>query len=255
MKTQKINIVVALILSLSIVACRSKPKVIAGEPIDGGEPIVSIKDLIDPSIVHDVIPEEHKVKIEEVLNTEKYTYLNVTEGENNSWIAILKTEVNVGGTYFYNGGLLKKNFQSREYNRIFDTIYLVSDFRNQPINSHDAEFDQGPFKMKKSDQQKPITTDPVEGAIKISKLFSDPGEYQGKVVKITGKCVKVNPMIMNRNWVHIMDGSGDNLDLTVTTTENIRLGTVVSLEGIIAVNKDFGAGYRYNIIMEGAILK
>ena len=96
---------------------------------------------------------------------------------------------------------------------------------------------------------------PVEGSIKLAELITDPQKYQGKVVKITGKCVNVNPMIMERNWVHIQDGSGDNFELTVTTNENVLLGTVVSLEGTIALNKDFGAGYRYDIIMENAVLK
>ena len=59
-------------------------------------------------------------------------------------------------------------------------------------------------------------------------------------------------MIMNRNWLHIRDGSGKNLDLTVTTTEHIPLGAIVTLQGVIALDKDFGAGYRYDVILEGA---
>lgn len=62
-------------------------------------------------------------------------------------------------------------------------------------------------------------------------------------------------MIMNRNWVHLQDGSGEGLDLTITTTENIPLGAIITLEGTIAMNKDFGAGYQYDIIMEGAVLR
>ena len=74
-------------------------------------------------------------------------------------------------------------------------------------------------------------------------------------MKVTGQCVKVNPMIMNRNWVHLRDGSVSDHDLTVTTDANIPLGAVVSLEGRIALNKDFGAGYKYDLIMEDAVLK
>ncbi|MBL7808209.1 MAG: hypothetical protein JNN28_10355 [Saprospiraceae bacterium] len=60
---------------------------------------------------------------------------------------------------------------------------------------------------------------------------------------------------MGRNWLHIQDGSGKNLDLTVTTTETVSLGSVVTLEGIWATNKDFGAGYKYDYILEAAVLK
>lgn len=96
---------------------------------------------------------------------------------------------------------------------------------------------------------------PAEGAITLAELFSNQQNYNGQTIKITGKCVKVNPMIMNRNWLHLQDGSGDNLDLTVTTNQVVRLGEVVSLEGTIALDKDFGAGYRYDIIMEEAVIK
>jgi len=63
-------------------------------------------------------------------------------------------------------------------------------------------------------------------------------------------------MIMNRNWIHLQDGStkDDKLDLTITTTENVPLGAIVAFEGKISLNKDFGAGYKYEIIMEDAQL-
>ena len=97
--------------------------------------------------------------------------------------------------------------------------------------------------------------EPAPGAVKISQLYANKEKYSNKVVKVTGKCLKVNPSIMNRNWAHIQDGSGENIDLTVTTMEDIPLGAVVTLEGTIALDKDFGAGYRYDVIMEGAILQ
>jgi hypothetical protein len=58
---------------------------------------------------------------------------------------------------------------------------------------------------------------------------------------------------MGRNWVHIQDESGAEFDLTVTTNEQVQLGQMVNMEGILAVNKDFGAGYYYKVIVENAI--
>ena len=253
MKTLTINTFIVLIVYFLISACESKPKVIEGEPIERSEPISDIKNPTDIPVVRDGNLDEHKVKVEEVLNTERYTYLNVTEEGEKFWIAIPKKEVEIGGTYYYKGGLLKRNFESKEYNRVFETLYLVSDVIPYPINSNLSV-------IKKADEQdingqEQINVIPVDGSIKLSELFSDPGKYQGKEVQITGKCVKVNPMIMDRNWIHIQDGSGDGLDLTVTTTENVPIDAVVSFEGVISLNKDFGAGYRYDIIMENAILK
>ena len=189
----------------------------------------------------------------EVLNTEKYTYLNVKEEEDIFWIAIPKKEVEVGGSYYYKGGLLKKHFHSREHNRVFETVYLVSDVL--PINDDGSRVQYASTNNQDNITSDPMEITPAEGSVTIADLVADPQKYHGKLVLISGKCVKVNPMIMERNWVHIQDGSGNNIDLTVTTKENVLLGAVVSLEGTIASNKDFGAGYRYDIIMEDAVLK
>lgn len=243
---------IPLLVGLLFTACQSKPKVIESEPIaatgngvpDYHDSSVLVKDA-DPDMVH-------QVKVVETLNTERYTYLNVSENERTFWIAIPKKEVEVGATYYYKGGLLKQNFFSQEYNRVFEELYLVSDVSPHPLGSEAPALAQAMANVGTAVTDGPIKIDPVEGAIKIAELMSNRSKYEGKVVKITGKCVKVNPMIMGRNWVHLQDGSGENMDLTVTTQESIPIGAVVSMEGTIALNKDFGAGYRYEVIMEGA---
>jgi hypothetical protein len=69
--------------------------------------------------------------------------------------------------------------------------------------------------------------------------------------------VKFSGGIMNRNWVHIQDGTKDNgkFDLTVTTQDSVKVGDVVIFEGKIALNKDIGAGYFYEILMEDAKMR
>jgi ribosomal protein S17 len=71
---------------------------------------------------------------------------------------------------------------------------------------------------------------------------------------LKGKVTKVNNQIMNRNWIHIQDGSSSDktIDLTVTTNNEVKLGDVVVVKGTITLSKDFGAGYFYDIIMESA---
>jgi len=253
MNILNIKIFAALIVYLFISACESKPKVIEGESKHHDESSNRFKNHTGMPTLNFGSSNEHKVKVEEVLNTERYTYLNVTEKGKKFWIAIPRKKVEIGDTYYFKGGLLKRNFKSKEYDRVFETLYLVSDVIPHPLYSNPSAVNKAA--EQKINTQESISITPATGSIKLSELFSDPAKYQGKVIQITGKCVKVNPMIMNRNWIHIQDGSSDDLDLTVTTTENVPINAIVSFEGVIAINKDFGAGYRYDIIMEKAILK
>ena len=57
---------------------------------------------------------------------------------------------------------------------------------------------------------------------------------------------------MGKNWVHIQDGTDykDGFDLTVTTNNTVAVGEIVTFEGKIALDKDFGYGYSYSVIME-----
>jgi len=253
MNTRKINILVSLFVFILMMACHPKPTLYEGDPVVGSGSVGSSDKSSDMPTMGNGSSGEHKVKVEEVLNTEKYSYLYVSENENKFWIAIPRKEVKISDTYYYTGGLLKRNFESKEYNRIFETIYLVSDISSQPMSSGASAGQEAVDHGTHSHGSIDIT--PVEGSIQLAELFSNRNKYQGKKVQVTGKCVKVNPMIMGRNWIHIQDGSGDGLDLTVTTAENVQLDDIVSFEGMISLNKDFGAGYNYDIIMEGAILK
>ncbi|MEN8199647.1 MAG: DNA-binding protein [Thermodesulfobacteriota bacterium] len=90
----------------------------------------------------------------------------------------------------------------------------------------------------------------------VSDIFAKREELNGKKVAIKGKVVKFSPMIMGRNWIHLQDGSGDPMnnthDLVVTTTEQVKAEDVITVEGVLAADKDFGAGYRYDAIVEEA---
>jgi hypothetical protein len=248
-----------------LISCNSGPKVIESdsEAANSESANYSVNDaatipsLAEASGSSNTSSDQHKVVVDEVLNTERYTYLNVSENETKYWIAISKREVKVGDTYYFKGGLLKKNFFSQEYNRVFETMYLVSNFWKQP-SSDEAALDQTFAELRMKEGQTDLEVGniaPAEGAITLAELFKNKEQYANQLIKVTGKCVKVNPRIMNRNWVHIQDSSDEELDLTITTAENIPLGAVVTLEGTIALNKDFGAGYRYDIIMEGAVVQ
>jgi hypothetical protein len=93
-----------------------------------------------------------------------------------------------------------------------------------------------------------------EGIVPISELYKNPDSYKGKKIQVKGEVSKVNEAIMNRNWIHIQDGTvfEGKFDLTVTSQETFEVGQVVTLEGILSVDMDFGYGYSYEILLEEA---
>jgi len=95
-----------------------------------------------------------------------------------------------------------------------------------------------------------------EGITTLAELFAHPADYEGKTIRIKGKVVKYNPAIMNKNWLHIQDGTEYNgkYDLTITSAQEFKTGDIVTLEGKVTLNKDLGYGYRYDVMMEDATL-
>jgi len=95
-------------------------------------------------------------------------------------------------------------------------------------------------------------------AIRIADLYAQSSTMAGQSVTVSGEVVKFNANILGRNWLHVRDGSGDetakNHDLTVTTKETLKVGEKVTLTGVVGLNRDFSAGYKYPLLLEKAVL-
>jgi hypothetical protein len=200
-------------------------------------------------------PGTHKVVVDDILHTTTYTYLNVEEKGTAFWIAIPRREdLLKGKTYYYSGGYEMPNFQSKELDRTFETLYLVQEVTDTPNKSTDIMQAAQSSGKRTPLQDEELDIKPEAGEISIAELYSNREGYSGKTVKIRGRVIKYNESIMGKNWAHIQDGSEfeKNYDLTVTTIDNVKMGDIVSFEGVIYLNKDFGAGYAYEVIMEEA---
>lgn len=236
---------ILFLTGILMVACNSKPTVVEAVSTESTQTSPASPDNT----------ESHKVKVDEVLQTKKYTYLRVTEGTSNYWIAISKAEVAIGDMCIYTGGLKMHGFKSTELDRIFEELLLVSNISRAGDNGVKSLFESMVDKEKEPTPTSNQKIKEVKGAIKISDLLANPKKYEGKEIIVTGRCTKINHQIMGRNWIHIEDGSGKNQELTITTQDVLQLGEVGVFEGTISLDKDFGAGYRYEIIMENAKLK
>ncbi len=204
--------------------------------------------------------ELHKVVVREVLPAPKYVYLRVQEADRQFWIATRKQAVNTGDTYFYREALMRVPFESKEHNKVFDTLYLVTKLVPsahatagiEAANAEDMETEAGisPPGL----QIPPGKQYAEEGYLSIAELAENPEKYTGQQVLLRGECVKVNKGILSRNWLHLKDGSKDSYDLIITSDTLVPVGTVITVRGDVAVDKDFGAGYKYRVIIENGVL-
>ncbi len=88
----------------------------------------------------------------------------------------------------------------------------------------------------------------------VAALHKEKTALAGKEVRVEGKVVKVNNGIMGRNFLHLQDGTGDkdSNDLTVTSKQTANVGEQVSITGRVTLNRDFGSGYSYPLLLEEA---
>jgi hypothetical protein len=64
-------------------------------------------------------------KVLDVLDTDMYTYLQVTSNKGPVWIAAYKTEVAKGANVKFSNGVMMSKFTSKSLNRTFDQIVFI----------------------------------------------------------------------------------------------------------------------------------
>lgn len=204
-----------------------------------------------------------KVVVKEVIQVTSYTYLHVLEDGVEKWIAVPTMEVQPDEVYYYKGGAEMRNFFSTELNRTFDVVLFLGGITNansvDPVNGivdpNTTKEDTKPAKQPTLEKLE-LTIEGIEGGTRIGTLFENASQYAGQRVKVVGEVTKFTPNIMGKNWIHFQDGTAFEgaYDLMITTQEILAVGDVVVFEGDIALDKDFGAGYFYKVILEDAVL-
>lgn len=107
----------------------------------------------------------------------------------------------------------------------------------------------------------PIQVDKATGpnAYTVGEIYAKGAALDKKKVAVRGKVIKVSAAIMDRNWIHLRDGSGDPAkgthNLVVTSQDLPNVGDVVTASGTLAKDRDFGSGYLYAVIVEEATVK
>ena len=101
-----------------------------------------------------------------------------------------------------------------------------------------------------------VSKAPGQNAYTVAEVIDQASSLKDKPVVVRAKVVKFSPEIMNKNWIHLRDGSGSaankNNDLVVTSKDQAKVGSVVVVKGVVRTNKDFGHGYSYSVLIEDA---
>lgn len=200
----------------------------------------------------------HKIVPNKVVNGGSYTFLYVEDSGTNYWMAIPSTEVKVGETYYYNGGMVMKDFESKQLNKTFDLITFVDGIRTTPEIKSAKQKNPHSNSNKTTPEVSEVRIEKPKGGTSLAELFSKRESFSKKSIIVRGKVVKVNNGILDKNWVHIIDGTQfeNNKSLTITTTDMVKVGDTATFKGIVTLDKEFGKGYVYPILLEeGELLK
>lgn len=195
---------------------------------------------------------KHTAKVIETIDATQYTYLKVEENKNQFWIAVPQIKLEVGTIIYFNEGLEMKDFQSQSLNRTFESILFVDN-----IQLHeDTPVIENPHAGVQGNKSPNISVEPLNG-LSIEKIYADKNELNGKTISVRGIVTKFNSGIMDRNWIHIQDGSGktNDFDLLVTSNAIVNEGDLITIEGKVILDRDFGSGYFYSLLIEDGKLK
>jgi hypothetical protein len=178
--------------------------------------------------------------------------MKVEEKENEYWIAVPQLEVEDGDILYFTKSMEMNDFNSKTLDRTFEKILFVEDISKTP-HTKDGKVSHPNVESTKEN----LKVEPLKDGYTIARVFDEKESLKGKKIKVKGKVVKYNEGIMDRNWIHIQDGTGEQgkHDLVVTTTASVQIGQTITAEGTIAINKDFGSGYVYSVLLENAEIK
>jgi hypothetical protein len=214
-------------------------------------------------------------KVLETMRAADYTYVRVARESGQLWAAGPHTAVKVGDTVSFGPGIEMKDFRSKTLDRTFDSIQFVDRIIVSDGSAASASILPAPAHGDAPDAAPPAQHGSAHGGVKpapaadvdvsgiakaaggktVGEIFDARTVLVGKEVVVRGKVVKSNPGVMGRNWLHVGDGSrgadGAN-DLTVTTKDTAVIGDTVLVRGTVTTNKDFGFGYRYDVMLEEA---
>jgi len=229
-------------LTLSLAGCNDSAEQVAAE---------------NPALAEPVPAGMVRGTVLETMDSGGYTYVLLETESEQRWVAGPLAAVNVGDIIQTGEGMQMQQFTSQTLGRTFETLYFVGVLGNltTPV------MPEGHPTLPSDDSAAPADSDdvavaPVEPGKDIAWVYANKDSLAGQQVSLRGKVVKYNAKILGWNFIHIQDGSGDvadgSNDLTVTSHDDATVGETIVVTGTVVLDKDFGAGYSFPVLMENA---
>ncbi len=227
---------------------------------------------------------KHTANVLETMNAANYTYAKVDEGGNIYWIAGPQANIKVGDEISFIDQMVMEDFRSKALDKTFEYLVFASalvpthksaqtavkqdhncDTCNTDASATTAHTSTDPHAgIQKStpaieEEIAVITLPKAEGGYTIEELYTKKADLKDKKVKVNAKIVKVSRNIMNKDWIHLQDGTGnaETSDIVVTAQNaDVKVGDTVIVDAILQTDVDFGYGYFFPVILqEGSFTK
>lgn len=195
-----------------------------------------------------------KGKVLEKIDAATYSYLRLSTGNGEIWTAVPRSAVAVGTNVEVANAMPMGGFESKTLGRKFDKLFFgtLAGSQAAPATGHPP--------AAAAEITEPIRVPKAEGpeGRTVAELYAQKAVLKDKQVVVRAKVVRATSGVMGKNWLHLRDGSGardrKDDDLTVTTAASAAVGDVVQVKGTVRLDRDFGSGYSYPVIIEDGTL-
>lgn len=221
-------------------------------------------------------------EVMETMDAMVYTYVRLRSAKGEEyWVAGPRKSLKVGSQLKIKDAYEVRGFKSSTLKRGFDSLWMARTLgapdanaallpphpvksakgRDPAVKEEEIAVAKAHVEIRASVSEGRVTAGTVTRATgehgrTVSEVFGQAASLAGRRVDVQGIVTKAIPKILNRNWVHIEDGTGSakgrDFDLVVTSTDLPTVGARVLVSGIVAVDRKFGAGYEYKVLVEEA---
>jgi hypothetical protein len=242
----------------------------SGEPPSSGMGMGMGSGMNDPALAA-AHPAGNTVTgvIEEVIQVPNYTYLRLKTAAGDEWAAVNSTtEAVKGQPAVVAQASLMTGFASSTLKRTFDRIWFGQLQGASAGGPPPAMGGMPPPAM--GGMMKSAGAGATAGAIaalekaqgplglRVSDVYAERAALNGRTVRVKGKVSKLTA-VQGLNYLHLKDGSGTAAaaddDLVVVTKATVKAEDVVTLEGTVAVDKDYGAGARPVVLDDAKVVQ